>query len=428
MVTSGRRITNGPKRRGASWTHARASRGRILRLVIAAAVFVAVALSVVPAVAATTLTATVSGKVTNVSGQPIPDVTVELYRQPPGDGWYSALGTDTDNNGNYTLTYTQSATDPALTGDYAVMFDPPNTGLLYRVQWWNGVDAMHPASMPWVLQAPTLATNFTLADGTIKTGVNAKLKTFQGTMSGVVRDKSGHPLANISVEPYLRTAGEKYAYRPETYYTDANGRFSFAVDPGTPTYDPKQSWTVVYAATQWKPYKWKMMFQDGSFGRPPIYSDWPTSWVAQANSANVASFTVDSGETKSLDVTLTAWPYDTVTKPFLTTTTNKSISSAKHGKKFVVAGYISGEHTPAGLSGKVRVYFQKYSKAKRKYLAYGTSKKVTSFSVSGSRIKFKLPTKLYKAGKYKVYVKLSKHDNELYHRAYTSPKKSFSVK
>ncbi len=371
------------------------------------------------------LSATVSGKVTDTSGHPLSNVTVYMMRKPPGENWQSAKNVSPDTSGNYTLVYEHSATAPGLDGEYAIRFYPHTS---HREQWWDGVDVMHAAVMSYNDQATDLATKFTLSNGQNKTGVNAALKTLRGTMSGVVRDKGGHPLANISVEPFKRTAGNQYAYNPGTYYTDANGHYSFAVDPATPTYDPKQSWTLVYAARQSKPYKWKMMFQDGSFGRPPIFSDWPTSWIAQANSVNVATFTVDSGETKSLDVTLTAWPYDSVTKPYLTSTSGKSISSAKHGKKFVVAGYISGEHTPAGLSGKVRVYFQKYSKAKRKYLAYGTSKKVTSFSVSGSRIKFKLPTTLSKAGKYKVYVKLSKHDNELYHRAYTSPKKSFSVK
>lgn len=153
--------------------------------------------------------ASVSGKITDESGTPIPSAVI--WARLVGGREYSAKS---DRDGRYLVGGLPS-------GTYNLKFESPWNGsqAIYIDEWWDNAPA------------PSTAASIALATGQAKTGFDPLLST-GSTISGRVLDLDGQPLSHVYVQA-MRVGGEE-PYQHGEYSSDG----SYAVS-GLPagTYD-----------------------------------------------------------------------------------------------------------------------------------------------------------------------------------------------
>ncbi|MEM7131892.1 MAG: carboxypeptidase regulatory-like domain-containing protein [Chloroflexota bacterium] len=163
--------------------------------------------------------AEISGRVTDESGVPLPDIYIELYTMFDDpccpDQWYALNGTLTDVNGNYTIATPKDDTYRIGFFDYNVT--------LYQSEYYDNVSDL------------AGATDIVVTGGQDVTGIDAQLTQFS-TISGRVNDESGSPLSSIEVTLYQQSTdlcclGEWHSIRSTD--TDGGGNYSLGeVVPG----------------------------------------------------------------------------------------------------------------------------------------------------------------------------------------------------
>ena len=174
---------------------------------------------------AASIAGSVSGRVTNKQGQPVPNVNVSLLYQPPSGTCRTGIVLNpvvTDASGNYTL-----AAVPAGT---------------YRVQYSPAFGSGYPSSQYYQHTTDySTATLITLTTGQTLTGIDDTLIA-GGTITGTVSDAT-HPLAGIEVRANdgnggfntTATTGADGTYTvsgvtpgtAKVYFTDPSGTFGF---------------------------------------------------------------------------------------------------------------------------------------------------------------------------------------------------------
>ena len=166
--------------------------------------------------ASLTTAGSISGNVTNESGQPLQGVHVNIYKLDSTSGqWLPTGWADTDASGNYAAVGLQ-------TGDYKVgfsfsgyCFSPGCVPSNYSPQYYNG--------KPDLNSADTVS----VTAGSTTTGINASLAA-GGSITGTVTDGSGQPLQNISVGAYLLDSVSGQWYQVGSANTDAGGHYSIS--------------------------------------------------------------------------------------------------------------------------------------------------------------------------------------------------------
>jgi 5-hydroxyisourate hydrolase-like protein (transthyretin family) len=146
--------------------------------------------------------ATVSGQVTDASGNPVSGASVEVDDYGGNDPSYVYPSeVTTGSNGYWSI-------DGLPTGTYEVAFDPPS-GSNYAFQYYDNVGGQDPP------------TPITLTAGSTTPDIDAAL-TIGGQISGTVTDgTTGKPAAGVYVEA-VDDAGDTYS----SATTDANGDYT----------------------------------------------------------------------------------------------------------------------------------------------------------------------------------------------------------
>jgi Tol biopolymer transport system component len=116
----------------------------------------------------------ISGVVTDESGVPLAGIEVSAYGNTSGGGATTAA------DGSYTIS------NGIVADSYRVQFFDP--ARLYTTEWWNDHDVQGAGNI------------VTTVFGQASTGINATLS--QTSVSGIVTNSSGQPLAGIQVEAY----------------------------------------------------------------------------------------------------------------------------------------------------------------------------------------------------------------------------------
>ncbi len=145
----------------------------------------------------------ISGNVTNTSGEPLQDIWIDVY-DTASDSWINY--TSTDASGNYVV-------DGIPSGYFKVQFYDYNYG--YLGEWYNDKPDLDSAD-PIAVTAPEDVS-----------GINAQL-AMGGSISGTVTNTSGSPIDNISVYVYDAATGDYVL----SSYTEADGSY---VVSGVPT-------------------------------------------------------------------------------------------------------------------------------------------------------------------------------------------------
>ncbi|MGB0384201.1 MAG: carboxypeptidase regulatory-like domain-containing protein [Ardenticatenaceae bacterium] len=149
----------------------------------------------------------ITGTVTDQNGNPLAEVTVQVYQQDQMHGyWYPINHTVTDANGQYDAGGLRG-------GTYRVGFDD-----------WMGRNLPEFYDDAADLES---ATDITVASGETTTGIDAQLAD-GGHITGTVSDENGHPLPQVGVEVYQYQ--EMYGdWVPMNYgYTDESGQYDVA--------------------------------------------------------------------------------------------------------------------------------------------------------------------------------------------------------
>ncbi len=123
-------------------------------------------------------TGQIRGKVTAVGGQALAAINITVYQQVSPTGWSEFAFVTTNTNGNYT-----AAALPAG---------------IYRIYAASATQAYFPEYYGTAGQSGQ-PINITVADGATVTGINVIL-TPTGTVKGIVTDRNGAPLANITAD------------------------------------------------------------------------------------------------------------------------------------------------------------------------------------------------------------------------------------
>lgn len=206
---------------------------RLALALVAGALGVACSLGV--ASASAQATGAISGAVTNSSGAPLAEASVVVY-----DGALVAASAITAADGSYTV-------GSLAPGSYTVSFTPPQpvSGMVGTANPENYLPQTYDGKSP-----DAAGDAVTVAAGVTTAGIDASLQA-GGTISGVVLDPSGSPLAGVNVD----IAGSDGA-SPEGAYgtaTAADGTFTIdrlptdtyalGVDPGgLPGLDLASGW------------------------------------------------------------------------------------------------------------------------------------------------------------------------------------------
>ena len=195
----------------------------------------------------------VSGQVTDLSGAPLQNVHVILYRNTitpdANDPWFAADDEYTDIDGDYTLNYDTGywgppdQNDPGYEGTYAVLFWAPTVGVttIYRPQWYDSAEGFFAQAdiWQWDWQAQDIASSFAVSPtGIYKTGVDAVLEPYEGAIDCTVLDAStGLPLQNVTVTifHYDKVTVGDTPVQENQVTTDANGQSTY---PPTPRWRP----------------------------------------------------------------------------------------------------------------------------------------------------------------------------------------------
>jgi DNA gyrase inhibitor GyrI len=162
--------------------------------------------------AALDATSTFSGKVTNLAGVPVADVTVTAYLQfSPDPQWPMLFDYEAVASATTTSTGTYSISGLAA-GTYHVDFWPPDL-IAYALEAWRDQAAVGVGDDIVVTTPGPL------------TGIDAVLDP-SGTLRGTITDPEGKALAGMSVNICYQTPG--IIANLKTVTTDTNGDYSFS--------------------------------------------------------------------------------------------------------------------------------------------------------------------------------------------------------
>ena len=153
---------------------------------------------------------TISGVVTDSSGNPIPDVTISAAPAGQYGGQYG----NTDSTGHYTLTQV-SPIDTIISATGAATFsDSALDAKYYNNQWWD-----HSSTAAG-------ATPLSIAPGTSISNINFNLSD-EATVTGRVVDAAGDGVPYMSYTPWHYNADSHLYVSPRAgpFLTDANGYF-----------------------------------------------------------------------------------------------------------------------------------------------------------------------------------------------------------
>ena len=156
----------------------------------------------------------ISGRVTDVSGKPLPSITVIPYLGDPMDGGRQLTFGFTDANGAYTLAVPANG---AYFVEFACTSYTPSGEPLYAWGYY-GIDGF--------TAIPEAAAAIAVGGQSI-TGINAVMPTYI-TLSGRVVDENGLPRAGVWVDAIF--AGANSGYGSQT--SDDSGNFSLRVAGG----------------------------------------------------------------------------------------------------------------------------------------------------------------------------------------------------
>ena len=150
----------------------------------------------------------ISGRVTDESGAPLPFIQV-LVNADSEVGCCNPATTQTDDNGQYTVSGLPAAS-------YRVEFDD-SFSLVYETEYYSDAHSYESATLVTVGLSEDI------------TGIDAQLAKL-GSMSGKVVDEAGNPLANISVSLYQEETDPCCAGSWSSRYgtnTDSDGLYTF---------------------------------------------------------------------------------------------------------------------------------------------------------------------------------------------------------
>ncbi len=155
---------------------------------------------------------TITGKVTDTSGNPLQGVCIGINLDPACGG-QNIGGTQTDANGDYQLNVPQ--------GSQVYLHVNPNcAGLIYVGGFYTGTDVSHDCNLAQAVSAGS-------------TGVSIQLESAE-TITGKVTDTSGNPLQGVCVNANTApVCGGTYAGGSQT---DANGNYQLNVPQGSQVY------------------------------------------------------------------------------------------------------------------------------------------------------------------------------------------------
>ncbi len=184
-------------------------------------IVVLTATSLVSGVAYSKAKGTISGRVTDPSGNGIGNISIDASNSD--DIWMG--GSSTDSNGNYRLIV------PA--GTYKVRFSQLPSGGHYAPEWYNNKRNSQVADLVTVSGFRTTSN------------INAQLE-MGGSISGQVTDASGNGIANVYVG-----APDLYGHWMPGSSTDSNGHYSFNMPAGTYKVHFSPSPSTGYHAPAW---------------------------------------------------------------------------------------------------------------------------------------------------------------------------------
>jgi hypothetical protein len=154
-----------------------------------------------------TLLGSIAGVLNNGNGAPVANSSVQAYQAGSGAACCTLVNSGaTDAGGNYQINL------PA--GTYKLWVNPSG---LYPRQWFGGTDG----------------TSFTAALSIVVVGIKAANPTLLGAISGVVKDGSGIPVSQASVQAYQAGTGASCCTFVNSGATDAGGNFQINLPAGT---------------------------------------------------------------------------------------------------------------------------------------------------------------------------------------------------
>ncbi|MFN8493248.1 MAG: Ig-like domain-containing protein [Caldilineaceae bacterium] len=155
----------------------------------------------------------ITGVVTDLAGQPLNDITVEIYADPDETGIWSLLNASvTGKDGTYAIS--------GLSGVYRVKFYDAASPSRYATEYYPDAKRLEDAK-------------FVIVEMGANAIVDAKLAA-TGQVSGVVTDANGNLLEGINVTAYGDLDGNGvWDLLPANASTDNNGAYTLAgLDPG----------------------------------------------------------------------------------------------------------------------------------------------------------------------------------------------------
>ncbi len=347
----------------------------------------------------------VSGQVTDGSGAPLQDVHVILYRNTitpdADDPWFAADDEYTDIDGDYTLSYDTGywgppdQNDPGYEGTYAVLFWAPTVGVdtIYRPQWYDNAEGFFAQAdiWQWDWQAQEIASSFAVAPtGIYKTGVDAVLEPYAGTIDGTVLDAStGLPLQNVTVSifHYDKVTVGDTPIDENQVTTDANGRFTYSADPTLAT----DSW-------------YTLLFDEDGYakvwlGGVPYKAG--VDDAGQSTGKGVGHFEVESNTASPITMNLLV----------STSLTRPSVSAAKgarltHGKKLAFAATLTPPAAAAKGTSRLRLWHRETKTVNGKKVLFWHLRSTLTMRASSSG-KLTASGKLAYAGAWEMQVTYS---------------------
>ncbi len=152
--------------------------------------------------------ARLQGRVTTVTGEPLPNISVRLYNYPaPSHDWYDIGTVYTNDDGDYEFS--------GLTGGtYLVGFSQENSfPYIYQSEYYNNAASLE------------TATTIIVPRGGIVDHIDAQLETF-GQITGHVTDEENRPLVDVMVIPLQYFVEGNYWNQLPIVRTDASGDYT----------------------------------------------------------------------------------------------------------------------------------------------------------------------------------------------------------
>jgi hypothetical protein len=186
--------------------------GSMLDVTVGNPIPVVLTLTITPANPAVNQKFTMSGKLTDINGNILPNTPLYIDCQIPDGTWWARANITTDSNGNYSWSYSE-----ATQGQY-----------YYEVTYWG--NGTYGAATPTQELAIGTLSPVTL---TLNTNIANPATGQSFTLSGKLTDANSNPLSGKEIDLYdTAVAGGISA----TKYTDQNGAYSFVLSENTSGY------------------------------------------------------------------------------------------------------------------------------------------------------------------------------------------------